>query len=101
MFSHCSCSVFGVSDELESDWRILVDPNPLSEDGSVGMGYAHTISNSGQLFVYTLTQSGSDWVSARFLNVTSGTELEDKLEFIKWPDFYWTQDDQGVFYAVS
>lgn len=64
------------------------------------MGFAKAVSPDGKLFVYTLTQGGTDWVIAHFVNVTSGIELEDKLEFILWPDFTWMPDGLGLFYSV-
>ena len=53
-------SVLYWMESLEAEPRMLLDPNELSEDGTVALtGYA--VSEDGRFLSYGLSASGSDW----------------------------------------
>jgi prolyl oligopeptidase len=85
-------------ESLQDEPKTLLDPNQLSEDGTVALtGYA--VSEDGKLLAYGLSASGSDWQEWQIREVDSGEDLEDRLEWVKFSNASWTQDNQGFFYS--
>lgn len=91
-------SVLYVLKNLEDEPRVLLDPNKLSEDGTVALA-GLSISEDGQLLAYGLSTSGSDWQEWKVRNVETGKDLEDHLKWIKFSGASWTHDHQGFFYS--
>ena len=50
-------------------------------------------------WVAIFAADGSDWREWKVMDVTSGKELTDKLEWVKFSDVSWTPDNQGFFYS--
>lgn len=93
-------SVFYVQDSLNDEPRVFFDPNTLSTDGSVQLS-AMKFSEDGELLSLGLSVSGSDWMTIRFRNTSSGEEYPEILHDIKFSVIVWSKDGQGIFYAVS
>ncbi|MDD1422033.1 prolyl oligopeptidase family serine peptidase [Dolichospermum sp. ST_sed1] len=83
---------------LESEPRVLLDPNQLSEDGTVALS-GISISENGQLLAYGLSSSGSDWQEWKVRDIATGEDLQDHLQWIKFSSASWTHDHQGFFYS--
>ena len=83
---------------LESEPRILLDPNKLSADGTVALS-GISISENGQLLAYGLSSSGSDWQEWKVRDIATGEDLQDHLQWIKFSGAAWTHDHQGFFYS--
>ncbi|MCH1918616.1 prolyl oligopeptidase family serine peptidase [Shewanella sp. A3A] len=78
--------------------RVLLDPNKLSEDGTValtGIG----ISEDGNTLAYGVSASGSDWQSWHFIDVATDKKLNDELQWIKFSAAVWDKNNSGVYYA--
>ncbi|MFH7025903.1 MAG: prolyl oligopeptidase family protein [Heteroscytonema crispum UTEX LB 1556] len=83
---------------LDGEPRVLLDPNKLSEDGTVALS-GLSISEDGKLLAYGLSSSGSDWQEWKVRDVETGKDLEDHLQWIKFSGASWTHDHQGFFYS--
>ncbi|MDB9449225.1 prolyl oligopeptidase family serine peptidase [Dolichospermum circinale] len=83
---------------LESEPRVLLDPNQLSEDGTVALS-GIAISENGQLLAYGLSSSGSDWQEWKVRDIATGEDLQDHLQWIKFSGAAWTHYHQGFFYS--
>ncbi len=91
-------SVLYVLPTLDSEPRVLLDPNTLSDDGTVALS-GLSISEDGNYLAYGLSSSGSDWQEWTVRNITTGDDLTDRLKWIKFSGAAWTHDNQGFFYS--
>jgi prolyl oligopeptidase len=76
----------------------LLDPNTLSEDGTVALS-GLSITEDGKLMAYGLSTSGSDWNEWKVREVETGKDLSDHLKWVKFSGASWTHDGQGFFYS--
>jgi prolyl oligopeptidase len=83
---------------LTADPETLVDPNLLSEDGTVALSTL-AVSEDGRLLAYGTSASGSDWEEFRVRDVAQGRDLSDHLKWIKFSGASWTNDGAGFFYS--
>ena len=83
---------------LDDQPKVLLDPNKLSEDGTVALS-GLSISEDGKLLAYGLSASGSDWQEWKVRNVETAEDLQDHLKWIKFSGASWTHDNQGFFYS--
>ena len=91
-------SVFYVADSLDSEPRVLLDPNQLSKDGTVSLT-ENTPSEDGKLLVYGVSKAGSDWQEFRVKNIDTGKDLPDLIEWIKFSGASWAKDGSGFYYG--
>lgn len=90
-------SVMYVQSSLDSEPKVFLDPNSLSEDGTLSLrGSAFT--EDGLTMAYGLSQSGSDWITIKFKSAPSGEDLPDVLERVKFSSMAWLHDHKGFFY---
>ncbi|ODG99714.1 prolyl endopeptidase [Nostoc sp. KVJ20] len=83
---------------LDDQPKVLLDPNKLSEDGTIALS-GLSISEDGKLLAYGLSSSGSDWQEWKVRNIETGEDLQDHLKWIKFSGASWTYDNQGFFYS--
>ncbi|HEY9804652.1 MAG TPA: prolyl oligopeptidase family protein [Leptolyngbyaceae cyanobacterium] len=91
-------SVLYTLKSLDSEARVLLDPNKLSADGTVALS-GLAISDNGKLLAYGLSTAGSDWQEWKVLDIETGEDLPDHLNWIKFSGASWTNDNQGFFYS--
>ncbi|MGK7931731.1 MAG: prolyl oligopeptidase family protein [Microcystaceae cyanobacterium] len=91
-------SVLYTLESLEDDPQVLLDPNTLSEDGTIALS-GLSISKNGQYLAYGVAQSGSDWVEWRVRNIETKEDLTDHIQWVKFSGVSWTHDHQGFFYS--
>ncbi len=91
-------SVLYTLKSLEDTPRVLLDPNTLSEDGTVALS-GLSISEDGKLMAYGLSNAGSDWVEWYVRDVETSKDFEDHLKWVKFSGASWTHDNQGFFYS--
>lgn len=77
--------------------RILLDPNTLSQDGTVSLS-GFVPSPDGQLLAYGVNDAGSDWIDFRIRRIEDGEDLPDRLEWSKFCQPVWLPDSSGFVY---
>lgn len=92
-------SVLYVMDSPADPGRVLLDPNGLSEDGTVALVDV-AVSPDGGLLAYATSAAGSDWMTWRVREVDSGRDLPDVLEWSKFSTAAWLPDGTAFFYSA-
>ncbi|MBP5642771.1 MAG: S9 family peptidase [Bacteroidales bacterium] len=90
-------SVYYMQDAEGGEPEVLLDPNTLSEDGTVSLG-GMSLSHDGKYLAYTIQRSGSDWVEIYVKDVETKELLPDHIEWAKFTGADWYKD--GFFYAA-
>lgn len=75
--------VLFVMDAPQGEGRVLLDPNALSEDGTVSLRTL-SVSPDGRYLAYAVSESGSDWQSWRVREIGSGKDLPELLAWSKF-----------------
>jgi prolyl oligopeptidase len=101
-FSHNSGlqnqAVLLVAESLEVEPRVLLDPNTLSNDGTVSLS-GWSVSEDGALLAYALSRSGADWLEWRVREVATGRDREDLVQWSKFSGASWAKDGSGFYYS--
>ncbi|MCH5239518.1 MAG: S9 family peptidase [Muribaculaceae bacterium] len=80
----------------DGEGEVFLDPNTLSEDGTVAL-QGVMMSNDGKYTAYVISRSGSDWNEIFVLDTESGALLEDHIEWAKFTGAAW--DGNGFYYS--
>jgi prolyl oligopeptidase len=91
-------NVLYVMESLTAEPRVLLDPNALSEDGTVALTN-FSISKDGKWLAYATSASGSDWLTWRVREVETGIDLDDVIEWSKFSEAAWLPNGAGFYYS--
>ena len=84
-------------DRLGGEQRVFLDPNKLSDDGTVALKNI-SFSNDGRYFAYVISRSGSDWEEIFVMDVKTGKLLPDHIVWAKFTGADWLGD--GFYYSA-
>jgi len=90
-------SILYVQDNLEEDPRVLLDPNSLSDDGTVALANWN-VSKDGSFLQYGISRQGSDWTEFKIRDIVTGQDLDETLHNIKFSSAAWSPDNRGFYY---
>ena len=90
-------NVLFIADNLETEPIVLLDPNTLSEDGTVALSGIE-ISPDGKYLIYQVARSGSDWNEVFVMDIETKELLPDHIEWLKFSGVSWYND--GFFYSA-
>lgn len=90
-------SVLYEMDSPDEQGRVFLDPNTLSEDGTVALKGCY-FSPDCRYMAYTISRSGSDWEEIYVKDVQSGELLPDHIEWAKFTGAAWRGD--GFYYSA-
>jgi prolyl oligopeptidase len=90
-------SVLYMQTSLDGDADVVIDPNKLSDDGTVALRN-EAFSDDGTLLAYGLSRSGSDWQEIKIRNVDTGKDYPEVIEFVKFAGIAWKKDKSGFYY---
>ena len=76
----------------------LLDPNTLSQDGTVAL-INQSYTQDGRLLAYSLSASGSDWQDIYVRDTETGQDTGDHIQWCKFTNAAWLPDNSGFFYA--
>ncbi|MDX2442762.1 MAG: prolyl oligopeptidase family serine peptidase [Bacteroidales bacterium] len=88
--------VFYIMNDLDSEPELFLDPNKLSEDGTVALN-AFSVSKDGKYLGYGISRAGSDWRELFVKNIETGEVLPDHIMWAKFSGISWFKD--GFFYT--
>ena len=89
-------SVLYYKNSLDGEAVELLDPNKLSDDGTVALSTLD-ISDDGNYLGYAISRNGSDWQEIYVKNIATGEVLSDHLVWVKFSGIAWKDD--GFFYS--
>ena len=89
-------SVLYYKNTLDGEAVELLDPNKLSDDGTVALSTLD-ISDDGNYLGYAISRNGSDWQEIYVKNIATGEVLADHLVWVKFSGIAWKDD--GFFYS--
>lgn len=90
-------SVLYRSENLEDEPEVFLDPNTLSDDGTVALT-GTSFSNDGKYMAYMISRSGSDWTEIYVMDVKTKELLSDHIEWAKFTGAAW--DGDGFYYSA-
>lgn len=82
---------------LDATPEVFLDPNALSDDGTVALTGVFQ-SPDGKYTAYTVSRSGSDWTEIYVMDTRTGKLLDDHIEWAKFTDAQWSGD--GFYYSA-
>ena len=82
----------------DGEARVLLDPNGWSEDGATALA-GYYPSPDGRHLAYMIQDGGSDWRTVKVIDVESGADLGDTIEWVKFSGLDWAKDGSGFYYS--
>ncbi|NQT78747.1 MAG: S9 family peptidase [Bacteroidetes bacterium] len=76
--------------------EVLLDPNTLSEDGTVALS-SWNLSKDGKYLGYLIARAGSDWQEIHIMDIDKREILSDHIQWVKFSGVSWKGD--GFFYS--
>ena len=90
-----SQSILYVQDSPTTEAKVFMDPNQLSNDGTIALGGTY-FSNDHKYLGYAVSIAGSDWRELHVKNLSTGELLPDHLKWVKFSGMAWHGD--GFYY---
>ena len=90
-------SVLYTKETLDATPEVLLDPNTLSEDGTVALDKI-SYSNDGHYLAYTISRKGSDWKEIFVIDLNTRQHLNDHILWAKFSGAQWHGD--GFYYSA-
>lgn len=90
-------SVLYRTDSIGGKAELFLDPNKLSDDGTVALTGVSQ-SNDGRYTAYTISRNGSDWTEIYVMDTKTGELLPDHIEWAKFTSAQWKGD--GFYYSA-
>ena len=90
--------VLYMADGVNGEPEVLIDPNTLSEDGTVSMASTE-LSPKASYLAYMLSDGGTDWKTIHVRNTSNKSDLTDLIKGIKFSNIAWLPDESGFFYS--
>jgi len=91
--------VLWVMDAPDAGGRPLLDPNLLSDDGTVAVTSLE-VTEDGSKLAYATSTGGSDWRTWRVRDVATGVDFDDVVEWSKFSSVAWRRDGSGFYYGA-
>jgi prolyl oligopeptidase len=76
--------------------EVLIDPNAMSTDGTVSVSIVG-FSKDKKYMCYNISRAGSDWSEMHIVDIETGKDLKDVINFVKFSGAAWVGN--GFFYS--
>jgi prolyl oligopeptidase len=88
--------VIYTQESLDGEAKVFLDPNTLSEDGTVSLGGLQ-MSDDGKYAAYQINRSGSDWQEIYVMDIETQETLSDSIKWAKFSGIAW--QGNGFYYS--
>ena len=85
-----------ISDSARGPWKILLDPNKLAADGTLSLS-EWTPSEDGKRIAYFISERGGSARTMRILDVETGKDLPDVIEYCNSKSILWDRNSHDGF----
>ena len=92
-------SVLHRTGDPAAEGEVFLDPNSLSDDGTVALADL-SFSEDGRYLAYAAAASGSDWVEIRVMDTRTGELTQDRINWVKFSGAIWAPDSEGFYYSA-
>jgi prolyl oligopeptidase len=82
----------------DAEPMVLLDPNAWTAAGTAALA-GMEFSPDGKYLAYGVSESGSDWISWRVLDVATRRPLADDVRWTKFAGVSWAADGSGFYYS--
>jgi prolyl oligopeptidase len=89
-------SVYYIQKGLDGEAKVLIDPNKLSDDGSVSVAL-DGLSTDKKFLAYHINKGGSDWQTLFIMEIATQKKLDDQLDWMKFGGAAW--QGSGFYYS--
>ncbi|MCC5921698.1 MAG: prolyl oligopeptidase family serine peptidase [Cyclobacteriaceae bacterium] len=90
-------SVMYRTNSLDEEGDVFLDPNQLSDDGTVALG-STSFNKDADLMAYSISRSGSDWQEIYVMDVETGELKDTEVKWVKFSGISWKGD--GFYYSA-
>jgi len=90
-------AVLYMRETLDGEPRVVINPNLMSEDGTVAVTTT-AVSEDGLLLGYGISRSGSDQQEIRIRKIDSLQEYDETLRWCRLTRIAWKHDGTNFFY---
>ena len=90
-------SVLYVKESLDGMSTVVLDPNLLSDDGTVAVT-DYAFSKDGHYLAYSISRSGSDWNEIYVIDLATTQHTNDHIRWCKFGEPSWQND--GFYYSA-
>nr|WP_240485076.1 prolyl oligopeptidase family serine peptidase [Aestuariibacter salexigens] len=81
----------------DGESEVFIDPNQLSEDGTVSL-FQLSFSSDGSLVAFQTSKGGSDWREILIMDTETKQLLDEKLVNVKFSGIAWYKNE-GFYYS--
>lgn len=82
--------------QVGTEVRVLLDPNQLP--GPIYLSL-YVPSPDGKWVACGLSESGSDWITWKIIEVSSGKEIPDQIDNCKFLPVVWCKEEEGFYFT--
>jgi len=83
--------------DLSTEAEIFLDPNQLSDDGTVSIA-STAFTKDGSLFTYSTSDGGSDWRTIFVMDTETKILLDEQINDVKFSGISW-KGNEGFYYS--
>jgi len=90
--------VFYRTADLETPATVVLDPNSMSEDGTIAV-INTKLSHDGHKLVFGISRNGSDWEELIIRDLDTGQDYDEVIQWCRYTGIAWDRDSQGFYYS--